>query len=236
MLAAAWAVALAALLLNEPQVESPTAIAGDYYRGDGLGLNWSLSLKPDGTYSFSWHGCMGLYAEREGRFSVTGALLILDAASSATSAHEMSLPSRFMAVRWGSRLYLIPEEEGSRLAAYVTRGFEPRRVMHGSFLLRESDWEKPARGLPEVPAEWQKWLLRTPVEARVTRVLARHRAEIGAGSKQELHPGMLLSLVSRKYGSTDVRVVSVGPSSSVVENEYGDPPFVSGGRVTSKAW
>jgi hypothetical protein len=236
--ASLWLIALAtAVLSSEPRVGSPVMLAGDYFSGDGLGINWALSLRPDGTYSFTWDGCLGRYAERQGRFRVDGFLVVLERAESwPASPDEMELPSSLVAVRWGERLYLVPEAEGARFVADVTRGWEPRHGTHGRFLLRQSDWEKPARGVPDLPEGWRKLLLPAPVEARVTRVLARHRAEIGAGSNQKLHPGVLLSLVSKKYGSTEVRVVSVGPASSIVENDYGDPPFVSGGRVTSRAW
>jgi hypothetical protein len=226
----------AAPLPAEPRVDSPVTLVGDYFSGDGLGVNWALSLRADGTYTFAWDGCLGRYAERQGRFRVDGPLVVLEGAELSVSPDEIELPSSLVAVRWGERLYLVPEAEGARFAADVTRGWEPRHRTDGRFLLRQSDWEKPVRGMPELPEGWRKWLLPDPIEAHVTRVLARHRAEIGAGSNQKLHPGMLLSLVSKKYGSTDVRVASVGPASSIVENDYGDPPFVSGGRVTSKAW
>src|SRR5438477_12939061 len=35
--------------------------AGEYYFGDGLGVNVSLALAPESGFVFSWHGCLGLY-------------------------------------------------------------------------------------------------------------------------------------------------------------------------------
>ena len=35
--------------------------AGEYFFGDGLGVNVSLALAPDSGFVFSWHGCLGLY-------------------------------------------------------------------------------------------------------------------------------------------------------------------------------
>jgi hypothetical protein len=37
----------------------PAVVSGDYYSGDGLGVNWSLELCQDGTFEFSWDGCLG---------------------------------------------------------------------------------------------------------------------------------------------------------------------------------
>src|SRR5690242_13014799 len=35
--------------------------AGNYYEGDGLGVNVNLSLAPKSGFSFTWYGCLGLY-------------------------------------------------------------------------------------------------------------------------------------------------------------------------------
>ena len=48
------------------------AVAGEYYRGDGLGMNITLSLKEDGKYSAEWHGCLGKYGEGAGTWSLKG--------------------------------------------------------------------------------------------------------------------------------------------------------------------
>jgi len=225
---------LAALLSTSVQADSATGLVGDYYRGDGRGMNVSLSIKTDGTYFIALDGCLGRYAQAEGVTRVADHILILEAASPPAPGDELMLPSRLLIVRWDDRLYLVPESDGPLFAAYVTRGWEPRSDAHGWFLLRELDWQKPTGGVPELPAEWRTWLLRTRVEARVSRVLARHRAEINAGSKRGVQPGLLLNLVSRKYGPSDVRVLAVRGDVSIIENDYGDPPMEIGRRVTSR--
>ena len=40
--------------------------AGEYYEGDGLGVNVSLILAPKSGFLFEWHGCMGLYDRNYG--------------------------------------------------------------------------------------------------------------------------------------------------------------------------
>jgi hypothetical protein len=40
--------------------------AGEYYEGDGLGVNVSLILAPKSGYVFEWHGCLGLYDRNYG--------------------------------------------------------------------------------------------------------------------------------------------------------------------------
>jgi hypothetical protein len=229
---AAW------LLIVAPFAELAPAVAqdvtGDYYRGDGRGLGVSLSLRPDATYSFKAGGHLGPYADTQGRFSVDASWLTLEPSAALTPEAELMLPTKFKVVPWADRLYLIPEAEGPNFASHVNRREEPRSEMWGWFLLRERDWEKKAHGTPRVPSEWQQWLLRAPIEGRITRALARHRAEIDVGSKRSVSPGLVLTLVSKKYGWTDVRVVSVTAGSSVIENDYGDPPLLVGWRVTSR--
>src|SRR4030095_1837931 len=44
-------------LLNLPK----HAWAGDYYRGDGLGVNVSLLIAPEAGFVFTWDGCLGRY-------------------------------------------------------------------------------------------------------------------------------------------------------------------------------
>jgi hypothetical protein len=210
------------------------SVVGDYYRGDGLGLSVQLSLKADGSFSFTYGGHLGQLAAIDGRAQLEGVSLDLAPTASVPDAEGDLLPRKLVVVRWAERVYLVPDSEGPLFAAHVTRKREPRHAIYGWFLLRRSDWQKTASGLPEVPPAWQKWLLRTAVDARIIQALARHRAEIDAGDKQGLHPGVLLALMSKQYGPSDVRVVSVAADSSIIENDYGDPPLHVGWRVTSR--
>src|SRR5262245_11234809 len=52
--------------------------AGEYYAGDGLGVNTVVLLAPKAGYVFEWHGCLGLYdrnygpvAEKDGKLSLS---------------------------------------------------------------------------------------------------------------------------------------------------------------------
>jgi hypothetical protein len=64
-----------------PHVPVPDAdaakFAGTYYHGDGLGMSLHLTLKPDGSYAATWHGCLGLYGEATGNWRVSAKTLIL---------------------------------------------------------------------------------------------------------------------------------------------------------------
>ncbi len=49
---------------------SATSLVGSYYRGDGLGYNLYLDLRADGKYNAQWKGCLGLYGEARGTWTV----------------------------------------------------------------------------------------------------------------------------------------------------------------------
>jgi hypothetical protein len=51
--------------------------AGEYYNGDGLGVNVSLLLAPRSGYLFEWHGCLGLYDRNYGAVTETNGQLRL---------------------------------------------------------------------------------------------------------------------------------------------------------------
>ena len=41
-------------------------LAGNYYFGDGLGVNQRLTLREDGTFHCDWSGCLGDYGSASG--------------------------------------------------------------------------------------------------------------------------------------------------------------------------
>jgi hypothetical protein len=49
---------------------SAKAVAGAYYRGDGLGDNALLTLDENGKYAAEWYGCLGKYGEELGTWSL----------------------------------------------------------------------------------------------------------------------------------------------------------------------
>ncbi len=52
------------------------AWAGEYYHGDGLGVNVFLMLAPQAGYLFEWHGCLGLYDRNYGKVSCTDEVVV----------------------------------------------------------------------------------------------------------------------------------------------------------------
>jgi hypothetical protein len=83
-------------------------------------------------------------------------------------------PRELVIVRWGQRIYLLPDDELGPFVNAVNSGKEPHWHCIPScapFLVRSGDDEKPVSGTPDLPAEYRRRLLDRPITARVVRVL-----------------------------------------------------------------
>lgn len=109
-----------------PQVKIPdavgkTALSGEYYRGDGLGYNISLSLHPSGTYEAIWTGCLGTYGTARGSWNVEGNRLQL-APSEAEGMMKDHLNSLDVLDSAGE-LILIPTDDNDFFLKYGPSSF-----------------------------------------------------------------------------------------------------------------
>jgi hypothetical protein len=118
-------------------------------------------------------------------------------------------------VVWGPRHYLIGADEMITFLNSVNSGWEgrylgKRRVENGweprfaetKFLLRRGDEKKRVTGLPAIPVEYKKYLLKEPVTAEIIVVGGSQRDDlyrsidtavtIDAGQRNGLLPGMEL--------------------------------------------
>jgi hypothetical protein len=165
LLATACFVPAEGLSHPEARIKSPLAgIVGAYYLGDGLGVNCSLVVKPEGRFSFLWRGCLGVYGQNQGGAKVVKGHLILTPEQPNEPRGFGGTATDLIPVRWGERLYLVPNEAGKGFCEAVDRGWEPRSGSHGDFYLRRGDWEKKVTGLPDVPKEWESSLQKKPIE------------------------------------------------------------------------
>ena len=57
-----------------PKEDSPPrgTVGGEYYCGDGLGFNLSLTLNQSGRFECTWTGCLGVYGKAQGNWAVEG--------------------------------------------------------------------------------------------------------------------------------------------------------------------
>jgi hypothetical protein len=206
-------------------------VAGEYYLGDGLGLNWKLRILPDGRYSFVWSGCCGVYHRESGALRrISGYVLLAPVEPIEPTMKRVLLP-----VRWGRRSYLIPPETVEDFCDAILRGGEPRKGYHGDFYLRGLD--ERADGVPELPEPWAAYLRENLLAGEVVEVLEGGRARVDLGSADGLRAGSFLAIPGRGHApGCHVVVVAADETSCVVEKVYPDEPaepVAAGWRVVT---
>jgi hypothetical protein len=145
--------------------------AGTYYYGDGLGVNASLTLAPKSGFVFTWEGCLGVYDRNFGdiiqtdRGSLKLGLMFENSQKGFQGVAEELVP-----IAWGQRHYLIRFDGVPAFCNAVNSGSEPRGDMHGFYYLRQGDHEKRVKGPPELPEQYQAYLLKEPIDAEVVAV------------------------------------------------------------------
>ena len=201
--------------------------AGEYYEGDGRGENVSLLIAPKYGYVFEWHGCLGLYDRNYGGVTVTNGKLQLSFTFTNKYEGFEGITGEFIPIRWGKRMYLVPTKEIVGFCNEVNSGSEPRKELHGRYLLRRGDEKRQATGNPAVPAEYQSYLLKRPIEAAITKIgkvvtrpskanfkFKDTTVTINAGKKHGLQSGMELYVTDPDRLVETMEIVSVTGSES----------------------
>jgi hypothetical protein len=189
-------------------------LAGSYSLGDRLGFNKTLKILADGRFSSRASGCLGDYGRSLGHAKQADGLLVLSF-SKGPEGEPSGRSTEFLPILWGGRAYLISKGEILDFCNAVNQGSEPRDDAYGLIYLRADDWKKKVAGLPELPSEWQSYLLKAPVSGKVVEVLPDGGARISLGSKDGIRQGMELTTRGKRL-SCQVKVVSVESDSCVV--------------------
>jgi len=210
-------------------------VAGNYYFGDGLGVNCTLTLSTKGTFSFEWRGCLGTYDKNEGAVSIKDALLRITPKRPNVQEGFRGTPTEFFPVRWGSRMYLIPTNDIVEFCSDVNQGSEPRRERWGQYYLRQKDWAKPVTGRPGVPEQWAKFFLSKPLRGKITELIGGQEAWLDVGTDEGLLQGMILT--AQAHGKTmfsQVRVEAVEKGRCRIKCQWKDSQLVVGQTVSSR--
>ena len=173
----------------EQATRSGDAWAGNYYCGDGLGFNKSLTLVPSGekpVFCYTERGCSGINDFDFGSVFVghtsTGQRLVTLYGAVPNSLHGdearslFPLSRRLVPVLWGTRHYLIGEHQFLDFCNAVNAGDEaPTNSIFFSrslwFLLRDGDEIKPLPATPpDISPAYRCYLLPAPVTATAVAV------------------------------------------------------------------
>ncbi len=206
------------------------AWAGVYYQGDGVGVNATLTLAPQSGFVFIWRGCLGVYDRNYGGVTTSehGTLQLVPKFENDRRGFQ-GVASELIPIAWGDRRYLVPVKKVTEFCNAVNSKREPRTQMRGFFFLRRGDHEKPARGVPEIPEEYQAYLLKEPILAEIVEVHDTDVEEgvggwvfrsttvtLNVGHAEGVLPGMSFRVYEPKEGilCRAARVLSVGEKTS----------------------
>jgi hypothetical protein len=129
------------------------------------------------------------------------------------------LINNLVPVNWGKRRYLVPQQQGIAFCNSVNLGEEPRDNGYGDFALGEGHKEFPVTGLPEVPAQWAGYLLKSPVRGEVIELLPGFKAKVNIGRIHGLRAGMEL-VPTKEYLFSDMEILSVDERESLIRTKY----------------
>jgi hypothetical protein len=225
--------------------------AGEYYAGDGLGVNTSVVIAPKSGYVFEWHGCLGLYDRNYGAVVWTNGRIRLSFTFENQRKAFQGIAPELIPVSWGSRRYLIPADDLVGFCNNVNEGREPRNGSHGLYLLRRGDENKRVTGLPQVPEEYRQYLLAKPIEGTIIAVgpyttrpsvvdwkFKDTPVTIDAGRKRGLRVGMELVVTEPPDTVESVRITNVEETRSeavMIQAGEEEPGPKVGWRLSTQA-
>lgn len=210
---------------------------GRYYFGDGLGVNCTLEVTKEQTFSFRWTGCLGEYDRNKGSWSFQDGLLTLHPEEPNPRDGFRGTATRLIPVKYGQRHYLI-EERAMIAFCRATKGqFSDIEFGRGgrsfSHYLLVGDQDKPVEGEPAVPEGYRKYLTQ-PIEARVVAVEADGRFRIDKGRRDGVVPEMIVEVEGADWFAYAVSQVTDGEAICAARSDRADPKAVkAGAKVTA---
>jgi hypothetical protein len=222
--------------------------AAEYYRGDGLGANITMSLAPQSGVAAVWTGCMGLYGSNEGRIQEQPDGRLVFRFNQANEDGFGGFPDEVVPVRWGTRRYLVP---GSRMLDFVNainHGDEPRGRVHGQFLLARGDEAKPATGVPALPTRFLQAIRHKALDVGVLKVEPipdkhghgfcekRYRVTVDHGDADGLVPGVALRVKRPARAYADLRIDAATASQATGEIFFYESDCARPESVPDRHW
>jgi hypothetical protein len=222
--------------------------AGEYYFGDGLGVNVNLAVAPKAGFVFMWQGCLGLYDLNYGDVAFTDGTIKLSFKYPNKQEGLSGIAPELLPVRWGQRHYLIATDHIVEFTNAINAGTEPSSIFggrSGRFLLRRGDERKSVDGLPNIPNEFLSYILPKPITAKISLVkeiqVEQSRrltyVNIDVGSANGLKQGMELYIHTPSEIADTAIVTSVSEHSAtaVIEQiELADPTPTTDWELSTK--
>lgn len=217
ILGAFMAVAACSNVQSQPSLLFPSReITGEYYLGDGLGVNCSLTLV-EGRFNFKWTGCLGVYDSNTGTWVLQGDIVLLKPEKPNKCEGFKGMNLRFIPVKWGQRHYLIDENEMPGFCAAIRRMQLPH--MRGQdYVKLDGGKLPPGGGDLAIPERYRKYYESGAITGVVASVKADGLVVLNVGTQQTVRPGLLLA--ARGHKRIDLEVVSVSGEEVTAKTFY----------------
>lgn len=203
-------------------------LCGDYYFGDGLGMNCTLSLTPDHRFIYRNRGCLGEYDRNKGSWKLNGDRLELRP-EKRNKEYGYEVNVHFVPIKWGERLYLVDENEAPGFCAALKHDFPKVADIHGLDFIQCKKRKLPSTGGKVVmPARYRTFYEQGAIEATVVRVEKNQTILFDKGSADRITPGMLLAIDS--FDTVEAQVLSCEEHRSIAK-----PIYVGGSDRQAKA-
>ena len=134
-------------------------------------------------------------------------------------SRRSSFPVRYLPIKWGRRLYLVPDAQMIDFCNSVNSGSEPRSNVHGLSYLRRNDYKINVKGSPSVPKHWRDYILTRPVHGKVLRLFGKYRMKVDLGFVDGIRVGMDLHVIHGGNEET-IEVIRVGNSRCIGERSH----------------
>jgi hypothetical protein len=186
-----------------------TDLCGEYYLGDGLGVNCSLTLGSDHRFTFRWRGCLGEYDRNEGRWELSGDVVTMQPERPNKREGFEGMNVRFVPIVSGTRLFLVDENETPGFCAAAGRGDLPSgdRIHGNDYIKRTVGLLPSLSDKPVIPERFVEFYEKGPVVAKVIWLGPGGRVTLNKGSADRLRVGMLLGL--NRFDGIEVKVTEV---------------------------
>ena len=147
-------------------------------------------------------------------------------------------PAESITIPWGERVYEVPTHKILDFCNAVNSGDEPRTYHSGCFTFRYEDEKREAHGKPELPEEFQAYLLDEPVEAKIVSIKEAGEYHaifvVDKGKKDGLLPGMVLHITEPDNIYQQGKIARVEETSSELEIHFSGGWAVFPRRVSNR--
>lgn len=199
-------------------------------------MNKRLYLAPGSGFVFEWRGCLGVYDRNFGAVTTTNGVIHLSFVFTNRQEGFRGIEPAFFVVRWGDRRYLIPTNDVVEFCNSVNLGWESRDSVRGFHLLRNGDEKIKVDGFPDLPAGYERYLLKEPILAKIIAVEPHSfrpsvvewkfkdtPVVLDVGMKQGLLPGMKLLATGERWESLVITKAEENRSHGVITQTEGEP-------------